>query len=171
MRHNELRDSFAKLLSDVCHDVGIELHLQALQGETFVLKSTTTDDDARFDNKANGLWESRFNKTYFDVKIFNPLAKSCPESSSEAYKYHESIKKNKYEQRITEVEKATFCPLVFACTGGAGPSASKALKQLASKLSAQKADSYADIRLYLRTKISFALLAEFYPLHSWVTDT
>ena len=24
MRHNELRDSIAKLLSDVCHDVGIE---------------------------------------------------------------------------------------------------------------------------------------------------
>ena len=97
-------------------------------------------------------------QTYFDVKIFNPLAKSCPESSSEAYKYHESIKKSKYEQRITEVEKATFCPLVFACTGGAGPSASKTLKQLASKLSARKEDSYADIRLYLRTKISFALL-------------
>ena len=153
MRHNELRDSFANLLSDVCHDVEIEPHLQPLQGETFALKSTTTDDDARLDIKANGLWESRFNKTYFDVKIFNPLAKICPESSSEAYKYHESIKKNKWEQRVTEVEKATFCPLVFACTGGAGPSASNALKQLASKLSARKEDSHADLRT-----ISFALL-------------
>ena len=122
-----------------------------------LLLSTTTDDDARLDIKATRLWESRFNKTYFDVKIFNPLAKSCPESSSEAYKYHESIIKNKYEQRITEVEKATFCPLVFACTGGAGASASKVLKQLASTLSARKDDSYADIS-YLRTKISFALL-------------
>ena len=27
-------------------------------------------------------------------------------------------------QRKTEDEKATFCPIVFACTGGAGPSAS-----------------------------------------------
>ena len=77
MRHNELRYSFANFLSDVCHDVEIELYLQPLQGETFALKSTTSDDDARLDIKANGIWESRFNKTYFDVKIFNPLAKSC----------------------------------------------------------------------------------------------
>ena len=70
--------------------------------------------------------------------MFNPLAKVCPESSSEACRYHESIKKNKYEQRITEVDKATFCPLVFACTSGAGPSALKALKQRAAKLSAKR---------------------------------
>ena len=60
--------------------------------------------------------ESSFNKTYFDVKIFDPLAKNCPASSSEAYKYHESTKKNKNEQGINDVDKATFCPFVFACT-------------------------------------------------------
>ena len=85
MRHNELRDSIANLLSDVSHDVEIEHHLQPLQDETFALNSTTTDDDAILDITANGLWESKFNKTYFDVKIFNLLSKSCPESSSEAY--------------------------------------------------------------------------------------
>ena len=37
--------------------------------------------------------------------------------------FPESIKKNKYEQRVIDVEKATFCPTVFACNGGAGPSA------------------------------------------------
>ena len=63
MRHNDLRDSYAILLSDVCHDVEIELHLQPLQGEPFAVKCTTTDDDARLDIKANGLWESRFNRT------------------------------------------------------------------------------------------------------------
>ena len=70
MRHNELRDSIANLLSDVCHDVEIEPHLQPLQRETFALKSTRTDDDAGLDIQANGLWESRFNKTYFD-EIFS----------------------------------------------------------------------------------------------------
>ena len=84
MRHNELRDSFANLLSDVCHDFVIEPHLQPLQGEIFNLKSTTTDDDASLDIKANRPWELRFNKTYFDVKTLNSLAISCPESSSEA---------------------------------------------------------------------------------------
>ena len=64
MRHNEIRDCFANLLCDVCHDIDIEPHLQPLQGETFALKPTTTDDDARLDIKANGLLESRFKKTF-----------------------------------------------------------------------------------------------------------
>ena len=146
-----------EIVEGVCHDVEIGPHLQPLQGETFALKSTTTEDDARLDIKANGLRESRFNKTNFDEKNFNPLAKTCRESKGEAYKYHESIKKYKYGQRITEVEKATFCPLVFVCNDGAGASSSKTMQQLVSKLSSWKEDSYADIISYLRTKISFAL--------------
>ena len=50
-------------------------------------------------------------KTYFDLRISNPFSKICPESGSEAYKYHESIKKNKYEQRITELENKHFVRL------------------------------------------------------------
>ena len=84
MRHNELRYSIPNLKSDICHDVEKEPHLQPLQGETFAPKSTTTDDDAILDIKANGFWESRFNKTYINVKILNSLAKSCPGSSSAA---------------------------------------------------------------------------------------
>ena len=75
---SEFRDSIANLLGDVYHDVEIEPHHQPLQGETFALKSTTTDDDARLDIKPIGLWESRFNKTNFDVKVFNPLTKKLP---------------------------------------------------------------------------------------------
>ena len=63
MRHNEFRNSLANLLSDVCHDVEMEPHLQPLQGETVALKSTITDEDARLDVKANGLWDSRFSET------------------------------------------------------------------------------------------------------------
>ena len=60
-----------------CHDVEIEPHFQPLQGETFDFKSTTTDD-ARLDIKANRPLESRFNETYFDVKVFNPREKKLP---------------------------------------------------------------------------------------------
>ena len=56
MRHNELRDSFANVLRDVCHDDEIELYHQPTQGETFALKSTTTHDiDAILHIKANGI--------------------------------------------------------------------------------------------------------------------
>ena len=158
IRHNDIRDSFANLLNEVCDDVEIEPYLQPLQGESFTNKTTSTEDDARLDIKANGLWENRFSKTFFDVKIFNPHAKSCPKTIPDAYKHHEQAKKLKYEQRIIELEKATFNPLVFSCTGGAGPAASKVMKRIAGKLSDKKEDPYADIITYIRTKISFALL-------------
>ena len=82
---------------DVRHDVEIKPHLQLFQGETFALKSTTNDDDVILDVKAKGLWESSSNKTYLDMKIFNPLEISWPEFSSETYRFQESFKKNKYE--------------------------------------------------------------------------
>ena len=135
------------LLNEVCDDVEIEPCLQTLQGEAFANRTTTTDDEARLDIRANGLWENRFSKTFFDVKIFNPHARTCPKDFGGAYKMHEQIKKLKYEQRIREVKH-----------GGAGPSASKVIKRVAGKLSDKKEVSYSDIITYIRTKISFALL-------------
>ena len=97
MRHNEIRDTFASVMKEVCYDVEIEPKHQPLEGESFVHKTTTTEDEARLDIKANGLWDSRFCRTFFDVKIFNPLARTCPKNVNEAYKFHESQKKLKYE--------------------------------------------------------------------------
>ena len=78
LRHNENRDTFETLLEEVCHDVEIEPKIQSLKGEeSFHNKTTTTEDDARLDINANGLWGGRFSRTYFDVKIFNHHAKSC----------------------------------------------------------------------------------------------
>ena len=135
LRDNEIKDVFANLMDDVCHDVQIEPKLQSLDGEIFSSNSTTTDDDARLEIKANGLWGSRFNLTFFDVKIFNPHAKSCPKTIKDTYKYHESIKRNKYEEQIRETVHSIFNALVFACSGSAGPSASRIMKQLATKIS------------------------------------
>ena len=74
MRHNEIRDTFANLMDKVCHDVQIEPMVHELQEETFDNKTTCSDEEARPDIKANGLWGQRFERTFFDVKIFNPLA-------------------------------------------------------------------------------------------------
>ena len=51
MRHKEMRDTFATLMSEVCFDVEIQLKLQSLQGKSFVNNSNTTDEDARVDVK------------------------------------------------------------------------------------------------------------------------
>ena len=142
---------------EVCRDVVVEPLLQPLDGETFDRNSTAMDE-ARLDMKANGLWGTVFERTLFDVKIFNPLAKSCPKIIRDSYKYHEELKKVKYEQRIRDFENSTFNPLVFSSTGGAGPSASKVRKRLAQKISEKREEKYSDVMSFIRTKISFALL-------------
>ena len=147
LRHNEIRDVFANLVD----------------GEVFSSNSTSTDDGAQMDIKANGLWGSRFSRTSFDVKIFNPHGKSCPRTIKDAYKSHESIKRNKYAERIRETEHSSFNVLVFACSGGAGPSASRVMKQLATKVSKKRGEPYADTISYIRTKISFAFLRSCVP--------
>ena len=52
MRHDEIRDMFANLMSEICFDVEKEPKLQSLQGESFVNNSTRTDEAARLDVKA-----------------------------------------------------------------------------------------------------------------------
>ena len=96
MRHNKTRDTFASVMKEVRYDVEIEPKLQPLKDESFVHKTMTTEDEARLDIKANGLWTGSC-RTFFDVKIFDPLARTHLKKVNEAYKFHESQKKLKYQ--------------------------------------------------------------------------
>ena len=49
IRHNELRDITASLLSDVCHNVASEPRLQPLSGESITHRTSITTDEARLD--------------------------------------------------------------------------------------------------------------------------
>ena len=158
MRHDEIRDAFSKIMKDVCFDVEVDPKLQKLELEPLEHKSTCTEDEARLDIRPNGLWDSRLSRTCFDVKIFNPLAKYSPKEVKEATNYHETLKKLKYEQRILDVENSSFNPLVFSCSGGAGPSVSKNMSLLALKINEKGQNNYSDAIGYTRTQISFALL-------------
>ena len=82
---NDIRDSLANLLNEVCDDVEVVSCLQTLQGETLANRSTTADDDARLDISANGFFDSSFSRTVFDVEVFNPEAKSCPINIPDSY--------------------------------------------------------------------------------------
>ena len=114
IRHNELRDITADMLSQVCHNVSVEPHLQALSGEEMSYSTAIREDSARLDVKANGFFGDNFHTTYFDVRVFNPYApsnKSCTPST--AYQKHERAKRRAYNQRITQIEHGSFSPLVF----------------------------------------------------------
>ena len=114
IRHNEIRDLTADLLSEVCHCVSIEPHLQSAEGEDLRGASANTTDGARLDIAANGFWGGRFERAFFDVRVFNPHAPTNRRLQlSSCYRSHENAKKRAYEQRIREVEHGSFVPLVF----------------------------------------------------------
>ena len=56
MRHNEVRDLTASLLSEVCGDVQIEPTLIPLSGEAQFYRSANVSPDARLDVSARGFW-------------------------------------------------------------------------------------------------------------------
>ena len=97
-------------MKEICYDVENEPKIQPLEGESFVHKTTTTEEEARLDIEANRLWDFRFCRTFFHVKIFNPLARVCPKNFNKAYKFHESRKKLKYDSRNIKVWKAPLAP-------------------------------------------------------------
>ena len=119
IRHNQIRDLEAKLLSEVCKDVTIEPHLIPLSGEVFP-RSTNISQEARLDVSARGVWNA-MDKTLLDIRVFHPGSPSNAMLSVPGmFKKHEDEKKRTYNRRVIEVEKATFTPLVFSTSGGMG---------------------------------------------------
>ena len=156
IRHNELRDVTASLLSEVCHNVATEPRLQPLSGESLTHRTAITSDDARLDIRARGFW-SPAQDAYFDVRVFYPNAPSNRSGSlSAAYKKHEDIKKRAYGQRVRDVEGGVFTPLVFSTTGGMGREATTFYKRLADLLAQKQQKPYPVVINWLRCKLSFA---------------
>ncbi len=159
IRHNEVRDFTANLMSEVCHNVAIEPHLQPVTGEVLSGASANRQDGARLDVAADGFWGSRFERAFFDVRVFNPYAPSNRQTQlSSTYRNHENTKKRAYDQRIREIEHATFTPLVLSSTGGLGRAATTTYKRLASLLSTKWEQPYSTTMGWIRCRLSFSLL-------------
>ena len=69
IRHNEVRDLTANLMTEVCHDVCIEPTLQPLTGEVVSNATAISDNGARLDIAANGFWGGRSERAFFDVSF------------------------------------------------------------------------------------------------------
>ncbi len=133
--------------------------LQPVTNETFQGASTNKQDCARLDVVVDGFWGGTFERTYLDVRVFNPLAPSNQKRSMSAtYRSHEEEKKRQYEQRVRQIEHSSFCPLVFSLTGGLAPIATTFYKRLASQLSEKWKQPYGPMMRSLRCRISFLLL-------------
>ncbi len=71
IRHNEMHNITANLMSEVCPDVGIEPTLQPVTEEHFQLRTTNREDGARLDVV---FWSNDRQSAFFDVRVFNPFA-------------------------------------------------------------------------------------------------
>ncbi len=69
IRHNEIRDLTANLLTEVCSDVCIEPELQPLSGEVLKGKTAICDEGTRLDIAANGFWGGRYERTFLTVSL------------------------------------------------------------------------------------------------------
>ena len=63
-------------MTEVCHDVRVEPDLQSITDETITAATANTSDGARLDIAMNGFWGGRFERTFVDVRVFNPYAPS-----------------------------------------------------------------------------------------------
>ena len=155
MRHNALRDSEAKLLEEVCKDVRIEPQLIPTAAE---MASGNVADGARLDISAIGVW-SPYERSFFDIRVTNPTARSNITKSLEAvYRQNENEKKRAYGQRVIDVEKGSFTPLVFTTTGGMGPECQRFNKRLAALIAKKTNEDRGQVMRHIRCKLRFSLL-------------
>ena len=153
MRHNVLRDTEAKLMEKVCKDVRTEPRLLPE-----MRNGNEEEDRKRPDISARGVW-SPAEKTFFDILVTHPNADSYLHKSLDAiYHEKETQKKNKYNERVINVEKASFTPLVFTTTGGMSPECERLNKRLAEKIAAKQSEMYSQVMAHIRTRLRFALL-------------
>jgi len=95
----------------------------------------------------------------FDVKIFHPYAKSYEDQKiSDVYSRHEKEKQRSYLQRVLQIEKASFTPLVYSTNGGMANEAKRFHKKVAHKIADRTRERYSDVMNCMRTKLTFAML-------------
>ena len=98
-------------------------------------------------------------KAFFDIRIFHPGAESNKHLTPEnMYLKHENEKKRAYNDRVIDVEKASFTPLVFSTSGGMGQEANKLNKRIASLIAIKRDNLYSDAVSFIRKRLRFMIL-------------
>ena len=159
VRHNELRDITADLLTKICHGVGTEPHLQPVYDEQFTYRTANREDGARLDVVAENFWSRDRQRSFFDVRVFNPVAQTYQNTSlAQCFHRNEREKRRTYEERIREIEHGNLSPLVFSTSGNMGPTATTVYKRLAAMIADKTNKPYSKTIHWMRCRLSFSLL-------------
>ena len=140
MRHNAIRDLEAELLREVCKDVKVEPELLPIGNLEL---HGNTADKVRLDVSAVGVW-SPMERTFVDVRIMHPNSPSYRDKPPDKlYLQHEREKKNMYNDRVLQVEKGSFSPLIYSTTGGMGVECTKYHKRIAELIALKRNENSA----------------------------
>jgi len=140
----------------VCRDVQTEPTFLPINENDYERKVTTADN-ARLDISARGLWNG-CEKTFFDISMTHLTSQFYSgKSLAEVYQQCQKEKKDKYNQRVIDIEKSSFNAFVLT-TGGMAPEYNRVNKKLAEKIAEKRREPYASVITYIRTKLRFALL-------------
>ncbi len=132
----DITRSGTSLQSCVC----IEPHLQLITGETLTEASAITGDEARLDVAASDFWGGCYERSHFDVRVFNPPTNR--QTLPTCYRKHENIKKRAYEQRICEVEHGSFTSQTRATANRSGLQRSQTFQGLVNRYGGVHAGAY-----------------------------
>ena len=100
IRHNDLRDLNANLLTEVCKDVDIEPQLVLVTDQTFENRTTNTNNEGRVDIKSRGFWV-KDQQPFLDVRVFDPNAnRYLNKALPQCYIKNEKEKKRQYNERV-----------------------------------------------------------------------
>ena len=155
MRHDRIKDLDAEFMREVCKDVRVEPELLPLNNQQV---NGNNAQKARLDVSGVGVW-APLARCFLDVRVIHP---NCPTHVNKELKslfdQNEKEKKRSYNERVLNVEKASFTPIVLATTGGMGKEAEKFHQRLAVLISQKRKENYADVLNHLRTRLRFSLL-------------
>ena len=94
----------------MCLNVQIEPELLPIESDG--PRRGKTAEKARLDVAGVGVWGA-YEKTFLDIRIMHPNAPTYLSKPIERfYEMHESEKKRRYNERVLQIEKGSFTPIV-----------------------------------------------------------
>ena len=143
-RHDEIRDLFGQLTTEISHDVEIEPALLPL---TEQLHATGNgQDEGRLNLSIGGFWE-RGQRACFDGRVFNR-----PTETENSLPPFQAMRKRE------NIEHGTFTPLAFTPYGGCSHDTENVYCCVSSSIAIKRQTPISITTNWVRSKLSFVLL-------------
>ena len=146
MHHLPYHNCLFVSMKEVCHDVKVEPNLILIDsGQDSTNYRSSGEDNARLDVLGRGVW-SPFDCTFVDIRVTHPNCQSNRKLPlQQIFRQHERGKKEKYIERVQNLERPNFTPFVFMTTDAMGPESLKFTNRLGSKTSPKKNEQYNQV--------------------------